>query len=594
MLATILGLVLFLVPFLLIYRFKDKILGFAYILSFVIGFHLLTAVITQFFHVFSYGVVLGINLVVSAIVLTKLNFKELLKNIKGIKIDWILISVIIILFIQLFSVHYNYTGKVTTVVEPYSEVRNMKYVYPYFSDEWYAVSFVGYSIESHNLPLANPLWYNSPFPNLELPFHSFVSEIILLLNLEPLTQYTLLTIFTGMLICLLVYFILRVNKIGRFSSAVAGLSVPYIINGANLPGIWTLVPLIIGIISMLLGFLFMSLNSRKMIWFMAFLTLIFYPPLFVFYIVALSFYFISLKDLSKKEKIKTISAYFAICIVVSLILFGFVYSRMPSLLDSVSHIFSKIFYETFTIDFIPDFLILKVIPIPIILLFGFGMFKIIKRKFWLAAPVLVGLVYWVLYSRFTWRFIIENERVVVTTSILITLIAGWGVHYLIMYLRGIDFIRRYKILKFVQILVLILFLISSFSYTKRDNWQELKLHAIKGDTTFSPASSANNYLHPDDLRLFAGIEEKVFLSTPWKGTVIGIATHNYPLSTKSGTITMDKKSLSVFMNVDCAEKYEIATLRDIDYVYSSEINCTNFELEGVSSEGLYLYEVLRD
>lgn len=587
MIKTIIGLILLLVPFLLVSRFKNKRWGFFYILSFIIAFHLFLAIFTQLFHIFSYGVILVINLLACFIILIKLNFKELIENIKRIKIDWILIFVIIILFIQLFSVHYDYTGKITTIGEFYKEVEDMKYVYPYYSDEWYSVSLIKYSIETKSLPLANPLWHNAPFPNLELPLNSFLSEIILLLNLNPLTQYTLLTIFTGLLICLLVYFILRANKIEKFSSAIACLSVPYIVNGANLPGIWTLVPLIMGIISMLLGFLFISLDDKKMVFFMAFLTLIFYPPLFVLYTIGLISYLI----FNSNKKIKSLLIYLTICIVVVLFLSFFVF-LIRGFNNTLSHIFSKIFYETFTRDAFPDYSIFKIIPIPILMLSAFGIFKTFRKKIWLVAPILIGLLYWLLYSFVLWRFIIEYERVIVSTSILIVLLSGFGLHYLIRYLKNIRFIKEYKILEIFQILILILFLIFFFFYTQRDNWQELLLYSADG-VIYNPTAPANNYLHEDDLKLFEGIKEKNFLSAPWKGTVIGVATNNYPLHTKSGTISNHKIWYTNFMNANCEGKYNTAIKNKIDYIYSQKFDCPNFKLIGKSSEGFYLYKVLK-
>lgn len=592
MIKTIIGLILLLIPFLLISRFKNKKLGFFYILSFVIGFHLVVAILTQLFHIFSYGIILGINLLVCFIILIRLNFKELIKELKEIKIDWMLIFIMIILFIQLFSVHYNYTGKITTVVKPYSDVKHMKYVYPYFSDEWYAVSFVKYSIESKSLPLANPLGYNSPFPNLELPFHSFISEIILLLDLNPITQYTILTIFSGLLICLLVYFILRFNKIDKFSSAIACLSVPYIINGANLPGIWTLIPLVMGIISMLLSFLFMSVNERKMIFFTAFLTLIFYPPLFVFYTISLVLYFIFL-DISKKEKIKLILLYSVLCVFIAVTVFIFVFLVVPSLSSAFDYVQIQLFYETFTKDAIPNFSIFKVIPIPLLALSAFGVFKAFRKRIWLVVPIFIGLIYWILYSFVLWRFIIEYERVVFSTSILTVILSGFGLHYSINYLARINSVRKYKALEICGFLLLILFLVSSFFYTQRDNWQELKLYPLNRNEVINPASPANNYLQPDDLNLFRDIKKKSFLSIPWKGTVIGVATDNYPLVTKPGTISNYAVSFNDFVNANCEEKYKIAKDKKIDYIYSQKFDCEGFELIGKSSEGLHLYKVLK-
>ena len=585
---TIIGLIILLFPFLLVNNFKNKKSGGFYVLSFMMFFHLAIAVLTQSFHIFNYNIVLGINVIACIIILKKFDFNKFRENIKSIKIDWIFIFVLIILSIQFFSVHYNYTGEVTTISESYKQVKNIKYVYPYFSDEWIAVSLVKYSIESGSLPLSNPLWYNTPFPNLELGFHSFVSEIILLLNLNPLTQYTLLSIFTSILICVLVYFILRINKVSKLISAIACLSIPYIINGANLPGIWTLTPIIIGIITMLLGFLFMSVNSKKMSFFLAFMTLIFYPPLFIFYSVALIFYVVS-KDIPKNEKQKLLFLYLLLCVVAALILLFFVISINP-FKETIYYIFSKIFYKTFTEGFIPNFNVFKVIPIPIFLISIFGIFKIPKKKTWLIAPVFAGALYWVLYSFVTWRFIIEYERVVFATSLLIVLISGFGFQYLIKYLRECNFIKK-EFLQIILLLILILFFIMSFSYTNRDNWKELKLYSIDGGKIFNPASPANNYLYEDDLELFKEIKEKSFLTLPWKGTVIGAATNNYPLETKPSTITNRIARFSDFMNAECNEKLNMAKNKKIDYIYSPEFNCGSFNLVGQSNEWLYLYEI---
>ncbi len=594
MITTLLGLLLLLMPFLLIWRFEDKKIGFAYILSFMIFFHLVVAIVTQAFGIFNYSVILGINLVFALLILTKIKFKQFfenLKEIKLIKIDWILIFVVIVIFIHLYSVHYDYTGIVTSINEPYKEVKDMKYPYPYFSDEWSAISFIKYSIRTGKLPLANPFWYDQFFPNLELPFHSFISEIVLLLDLNPLTQYTILTIFTGMLICLLIYFILRVNGISKMISGITSLSALYIVNGANLPGIWNLMPLTLGIISFLLCFLFISINKRKMVLFSTFLALIFYPPLFIFYTVSLVLYFI-FSDTSKKEKIKYILLYFFICLLGALLISIFTYLDMGFHLKSFvfSYLKGKIFYPIITKNAIPDFSIWKVIPIPILLLSAFGIFKETKRKSWLVAPLFVGLVYWIVYSFVLWRFFIEDARVVVFTSILIVILSGFGLNYLIGCLKKFDFIREYRVMEIIQIILLIGFFVLSFSYTQRDNWQELKLHSIVDNMVISPAAPANIYLNEDDLKLFSNIKGKNFLTTPWKGLVIGAATGNYPLITKESTLTNKLLDFNSFMNSNCSRKYELAKTKEITYVYSPEFECKGFEIKGISEEGLHLYK----
>jgi len=590
MLKIIIGLILLLIPFLLIYKFKDKRIGFVYILSFLIGFNLLIAVFTQVLGVFNYLIVIGILLIIDFFMLLKIDYKKLIENFKKIKIDRMLIFIIIVILIMLYSVHYNYTGKVTTINENFKEVENMEYDYPYFSDEWSAVSLIQYSISSGKLPLVNPLWYNEFFPNLEFPFHSFASQIMLVLNLTPSTQYTLLSLFSGLLICILIYFILRVNRLGMLISGISALSVPYIVNGMNLPGILVFLPLTMGIICLLLSFIFISLKRDKMILFTSFLTLIFYPPLFVLSVVSFISYLIA------EKKIKFIWKYFMISVLVSLILGGFAFFVFNSFNEFISHIFSKIFYQTFTKNAIPDFSIWKIIPIWILFFAGFGMIEIIRRKtwqrLWLISPIVVGLIYWILYSRVLWRFIIEYERIVFFTSILIILLFGFGLYYFIKYLKKINLIRRYWIVEIIIIIIFALFLIFSFSYTQRDNWQKLKLYSVGGSGVYSPSALANNYLHEDDLRLFENIKNKRFLSVPWKGTVIGVVTNNYPLDTKPATITNKKFIYEEFRILSCEDKLKIAVEFKIDYVYSHLINCEGFKLIGSSSEGLRLYEVI--
>jgi len=589
MIKTIIGVIVLLIPFLLLYRFKDKKEGLCTILAFLLIFHLAVAVITQALGIFNYFVVLFISAVADIFILARINYKELKTQLKRIKLDVVLIAVIVIAFLYLYSVHYNYTSTVTSATAGFVEVKNMKYPYPYFSDEWSAVSLIKYSISSGKLPLVNPLWHNEPFNNLELPFHSFVSEIILVLGLNPLTQFTLLHIFTGIIICVLVYFVLRANEISKLASSIPSLSLLYIVNGANLPGLWNLIPLIPGLISLLLGLFFMSTKNKKMIFLTAFLTLILYPPLFVLHFIAVLAYFI-FSEADKKEKRKYLLLYLSICVLVVVLLFLVSWKVSGSFLGTFNYIKTKLFYSTFTKEAIPDFSILKVIPIPILVLVIPALLKLKKKNYFLIAPVILGLVYWLLYSQVLWRIIIEYERVVVSTSILLVLFSGLGVQYVIDYIKENHRVKDY-IFVIAQIVILILFFVLSFSYTQRDNWQELKLRPLAG-REISPASPANVYLNENDLVLFGDIKEKNFISLPWKGTVIGVSTDNYPLDTKPATITNSLLSYSFFISQNCDKKTELAKQYKIDYVYSKEFDCRDFKELAISKENLHLYEFI--
>src|SRR3989344_7204314 len=558
MIKTVIGLIFLLMPFLLIIRFDDKRKGFFYVLSFLIFFHLLSGIVTQFFGIFNYWIVIFINLILSVVILIKTDYKKLIKNAKTLKIDWVLIFAIIILLIELFSVHYNYSGKIATI-NGVEEVRNMRYAYPYYSDEWSAVSFIKYSIEYGKLPFANPLWHNSYFPNLEFAFHSFLSGLFLLLDLNPLINYGLFALFFGILICIIVYFVLRLNNADKLPSAIAVLSIPYIVNSSNLPGIWYLIPLSLGIICLLLSFVFISIKDTKMLLFTSFLTLIFYPPLFVLSFASLIFYILFF-DIKRKEKIKYIGIYLLICFIASLII------SFKLILASFED-FS--FFDASKINILKE--------------------KEIWKKSWLMGPILIGLSYWMVYSFVFWRFIIEYQRAVVATSVLIVIFSGFGINHAVNYIKKKGFVND-KVLNSVFVSILIIFLFFSFFYTQRDNWNDLKLYS-NGNKIGDPAPPANNYLIEDDLRLFKNIKNSSFIAPAWKGLVIGTATRNYPLESKQSTITNAILKYNDFINSDCNSKIRLAKEYRIDYVYSSQFNCSGFNLIDKSKEGLFLYEV---
>lgn len=295
MIKLIAGIILLLAPFLLMALFKDKKRGFVYILFFLIAFQSFLALLTQFFGIFYYSVILGVNLLAVLILLISLGNKLfILKFIASLhKIDWVVFVVAIISISSLYQVHYNYTGKfniVNDALYQYHDAQNMKYVYPYFSDEWYAVSLSNEAIINNSLPLKNP-FDNSFFINPEIFFHSFIAELALFLGLNLLTQYTLLSIFINTLLIILAYLFLRINNVSKFASAIASLSILYITSASNLPGIWNLIPFTMGIIFSLIGFFFMSEKDKIVFPILAgVFAVLFYPPLLIFTFLGLIVY----------------------------------------------------------------------------------------------------------------------------------------------------------------------------------------------------------------------------------------------------------------------------------------------------------------
>ena len=380
MIASIIGAILLLFPFLLITLFKDKKRGFVYVLFFLILFHTALAFFTQFFGIFYYWVIVLFSFLVNLGII--LFFVRQIKFSSLFKIDWVMVLVIIIAFLSLWQGHYNYTGKINIAKDTtvsYHEVKNMEYVYPYFSDEWYAVSLVKHSINYHALPLWNDL-NNSFFPNLEMFFHSFVAEIMLILNLDPLAQYTLISILFNTLIICLAYIFLRINKVSKLASAIASLSILYITCGANLPGIWNFIPMHLGIIFCLIGFCFMAMDKPLIAGLASFPVIFFYGPLFIFYgtglLVFLAFRF--------KESIKRHIAK----ITPSLIIFFlsvpvfYIILMISPLANSLKYIISRVFYVSLYGPNIPIMNFFNIIPIWTILIAILGLIYIFKNIKW--------------------------------------------------------------------------------------------------------------------------------------------------------------------------------------------------------------------
>ncbi len=588
----------------LIREWKDKKLGFAYVLSFFLAFHLSTALLTQAFGVFTYPVIIAVHVVVLAAVAVRINLLQFFvrrwdmvlfwRKARGV--DWALVLVLVIAFIHLYPVHYNYSGKYTVITtEEYQEIENMRYPYPYFSDEWYAIALIKDVISSRSLLFRDPMKREyTPFTNLEFAFHSLLAELALLLNLDPLTDYVNMIIVSGLLICTLVYLFLRFDNVGKPSAALAASAVLYITNGANLPGTWDLIPLILGIISMLLSFFFFSSSDRRMILMLALLTLLFYPPLTPFYVLAVIFHFGMMEALPWAQKVKAISGILIAAVLTGVILALSCCWLAKGAFENSVHdlLLSKIFPRPFPPDATPQFAIWNIVPIPVLALSVLGIFSAAGRRSWLVGMAVMGLIYWNVYARFQFHFFLDYERVVVVTSILLTLMAGYGLDYLVKILKRNNAFRRNNSLNYIQAGGLVFLLFSSATYTRRDNWQKLMLSHWGLKKVFRPAAPANRYLHPDDLRIFKEIKGKKFLSAPWKGTVIGVATGNYPLAMKEGTLGGEMTDFRKFMDGNCARKYWMVRLDGIQYVYLPLFDCPHFEFVDKSAEGFYLYRVV--
>lgn len=593
MINLVIGIILLVIPFLLLSLFSDKKVGFLYILFLSIVFQTLLGITTQYFGIFYFGTVSVISLVVDSILilLFRRQIGLYLKEISFKKIDWVAIIVLFISIVTLYQVHYNYTGKanlVTDQVNSYHQVNNMRYIYPYFSDEWYSISLVEGAIQSHNLPIRNIL-DQTTFINLEMVFHSFVAEIMLILGLNYLTQYVVISLIFNTLIVFVVYLFLRINKISNFASAICSLLLLYITCGANLPGLWNFMPFSLGLFLSILGFSFMSLGDLRFSILAVIATSFFYPPILIFSFLGFAI-FLFLKLVKDGKNIFIVSGlYLALLFLIITVTFWVKY--IPILNQLADFSFPKIFFTSLVAPFIPKIAFYDVIPIPAILLSLFGLFTIFKEKKWLFFEFIFGIFMWIFYSSTVNRFFIEYERVAIFTSIMAVIISGYGLNYFEEKIKLKFKNNASKILKVSGILILSIFLFLTPFYTTGENWMKIiAINPVDKSIAF-PKSPANNYLTKDDIEIFKDIKGKKFLSLPWKGTVIGVAFNNYPFLAKEGNISMgDIKYLYYFMKPGCETKTNIATWFDLDYVYLYEFDCPDFEKVAEGGEGLILYK----
>jgi len=587
MLGFVFGFIIVSIPLFLSLFFQDRLRGFLTVLSGLIVFHLILSLLTQALHIFSYSFVCSVHSLLAFLVLVAIIYKRERIGKLQFKFNWFVILAILVVGFQLWSVHYFFSGTISSI-NSYQEVVGNSYSYPYYSDEWIGVSLINHSIEDRSLPFSNPLWPNAHFVNPTFPFFSFFAELFLIFQVNPLTAYPLLAILSGLSICFLVYLILRKYDINLTASLLIALSIPYIINGANLPGLWYFIPLIWGLIMLLLGLLALVSGRKNLALLYLVLSVVFYPPIIVF-----SLPIMVVGGLGDGDKKINKNMWF----VCGLLLFVFLTATIiifhSTNLSFLWSAVSSLIFRTNLQNGIPRFDILTIIPIWLLVFSIFGVWKQIReRKYLLVFPVVIGFIFWVVYSGTKKVFIIEYQRVIIVTSILISLLSGLGVQGLIDFLHENYKLKDKFIGKILPAVVLMIFAVCSLFYTRYTDWQKLVMQIDwgEGQIEIAPSSPANKYLTREDLTLFHGIEKQKFIAPPWKGLVIGVSTKNYPVESKASTISNQFFAYKSFVLADCQEKYEISKNIGISYAYSSQFTCPHFVEIGKSSEGLVLYK----
>jgi len=590
---TLLGVIVIFIPFLLIFSFKNRLFGFLSVLVGITIFHLFLSLFTQYFHFFSYPIILAVNLTLDTVILGWLIINRQQVSFK-IKINYLALAAFLIIFFELWSVHYFYTGLVNTINGNQS-FQHQSYLYPYFSDEWAGVAFTNYSIKNQALPTVNPIINGSGrenFPNIFIGFFAGLAEIFLLLNLSPLLGFPVLAIITGLLICLLIYLLLKSIKVNDFSALFGALCLPWIVNSINLPGLWYLLPFVGGSIFFLVSLISLSLKKQWLAIISGGISLFLYPSLVVLIIPALIIDFLISSRWPLKKKIFIIS----ICLIFVVLVAGLILITQIDSWPALADLFFNSLIRANNDGCIPIRAIWQIIPFALLPLAALGIFKIYQKKiFYLLAPILISLTFWLVYAYCPYFLIIDYARIAVISSFLLMVAVGLGFDYLTYWLETkYSILNQPQIKLALKILIIFLFLVLAFFYTSRTAWTKivLRYETAQGVFKMPTSSPVNNYLNEDDLRLFSGLSGQRFLTIPWKALVIASATGNYPPDSKASIITNNNPlaRYDLFMNSNCDYKDFIAKQTSLSYVYTKRFNCPNFLELGSSREDLYLYK----
>ena len=599
---TFLGIIIFIIPFVFLRQFKDKTVGVLTIFTLTFLVHMIVALVTQSLEVFNYSTIITIYTLIDVALLAAYYFKckssfklpnisAILKSIKTIdgKNVFVILAFAIVFF-DLYSVHYNFSGVVNSQIGDY-KVEKSSYVYPYFSDEWAGISFTNYVIKTNSLPIVNPFRNQLEFKNPLVPYFSTLADIHLFFGFDPLNDFALVSLIVGLIIVTVFFNLLLTLGVGKNISALTILIIPFITNGGNLPGIWFLIPMIVGLIFYLISLIASTKEDSWSLFLSSLVCIFIYPPFIVFVAPTLLAGILRDTKWGWKKTLLPLTSFVVAFVIIGLIVFN---SARP---DSILNVLSHYLFRSNLVGGILSFPIWVVLPVFVLPFAVLGLWPVFKQKlYFLILPLTIGLVYWYSYINTQQVFIIDFPRVVVITSFLILIFFALSLNYIFGKLEA-KFPKRIITIRIVLdsivAIAIIISLFLSLNYTADESWIGLKMH-LNGhpkEQLFSPAPTASRFLTEDDLRLFTGIKEKTFISPPWKGLAISAATGNYPLATKPSVIGVFVLNYNVFVvDSDCEKKLQLAVENKIDYVYSSKFDCFGFRDMGESSEGLTLYK----
>src|ERR1035437_5397870 len=469
------GIILFIFPFSLVFLFPNRLKGILVVSIFLLGFAIIVPVVTQVLHIFGYFSVCSMYVVLDIFVLLFLLKKQ--KYFSSIKFSLLFILAVAIVSFELASLHYWHTGQVQTL-DGTTVVVDDSYAYPVFSDEWVEAATASYSIRTQALPIMNPLAENAQMPNLLLPFDSLIAGLFVLLGLSPISNFAILAIIFGIAVCASIYMTARCFGVGRFASVIVFLSIPFIVNGANLPGIWFLLPYIASAVPFFLMLACLGKREYKLAGVAAFISLLLYPPFAIFILPA------TIASAFFTEK----RAFMSWPFVVAAIL-GMVFLILKQDSSAAFSFIQKAVFHSNLDPGIPSYAMWNVIPIFIIPFIFMGFADLLYRKiFIIIAPVFIGIVYWILYAFYPNVILIEYPRIIVITSLVLILVAAFGLdlsfRYLDQYcLSHYSSVDMHMTKRITVAGIMTIFAVAAFWYPYNQEWQTFSIPIKAGNGT---------------------------------------------------------------------------------------------------------------
>ncbi len=477
----------------------------------------------------------------------------------------------VIIVFQIWSVHYNYSGFV--YFEKVSEyVRNSQITTPMFSDEWLVASYINKINETKSLPLYNPLTRDQAYPNTLFGFYSLAAGVNALFGFDPVFEYANLYFVFLLLFSISFYYAIRAFIAHHRQTtfiALFGVSMSFLIgNSYSFPGLWTLIPVTGGLI--FLFFLIAGLHTKNRgLEYISFIGgMIVYPPLLIFTVPLLYLY----DKRINRHYIYTIG-------IVFIALVGFLATTGGQNIESILKLIKHFIWRW--VPGATEYVITptSLIPLAILVASLCGIWAIAHKKQTHEEKAFIKffgfvILFWLLGAFFSRELVIGYPRAILVASLLLIVFACYAIDHFYRLHKG-----NISDILFGDLLVAIMLLASIFMFVWGLEGPRRELHSQK--------------MIYEDLINFQHIKESRFLSTKWKGLAVGVATKNYPLSTKESIVAVNAVGYQHFIGAGCEGKKDLALKKQIQFVYTDRIiACDGFKQVGfTTSEGFRLYKI---